>query len=576
MKKFLAILICLVTLLSAVGCAWIPENTETDPEVLYKDVISEYTKLLVAQSRGEELPQPKTLGVSERKADISEALYSIVDGITDASIMGYGFKDMDGNGIPELIILSKYYTVYAVFSFSKNAPILLQANGEKGNTIDFATRNRFFMKHHTVNGNTEEITYYTCRVSGDKMVYDSVFGQTYDKTEKKIESFQIADGSRTSIDEETFKDLVYEHQRVGLPAYSDTSRLLAPRIYFPLINRLVNGNAPIADFSSYAAIRETYKKISAGIGEFNSTKWVNGEYDDLFVFPSYLDFEYYNRLLPTLYSDHLGYDELDLNGDGIDELVLMDEAYRIKAIFTQKNGVPVLVDAFADETCWIDSEGFIHVDNEQYYYLEYYLYELTVEGKLDLVYSVHLAENGNRYLIRDGKTERITFDKSMEIYHDDYCRYSAPFVPYEQTRNVTELTYTPLMESSENTVELAKDKTWHKYADLEEVSDKDWERSNTFVTFEKGSDNQMKVNVKYEYIFSYPDPDRENYMLDDITESFLNITGSVENGVLTFADGGIKGKIEFGHEYIWLVITESTDDRFPVGFHCFEEYVPRD
>ncbi len=575
MKKFSALLVCLVLLTSAVGCTFIPQSATDDPEAMYKDVISEYTALLTAQSKGEELPEPKTVGMSERKAAISEALYGIVDGITDANTMGYGFKDMDGNGIPELIILSKYYTVYAVLSFSKNAPILLQACCEKGIYMNFATRNRFFMKHRTENDNIVEVTNYTIRVSGDKIVYDSVFGQTYDKTEKKTESFQIIDGNRTPIDKETFEDLSYEHLRTVLPAYSDTSRLLAPKVYLPLQNKLVAGNA-LADFSSYASIRETYKKIASRVGQFDSAKWVKGEYDDLFVFPSYLDFEYYNRLLPTLYCDHIGYDELDLNGDGADELVLMDEAYRIKAIFTEKNGVPVLVDAFADETCWIDGEGFIHVDNEQHYYLEYYLYEFTAEGKLDLIYSVQLAENSNRYLLRDGKTERITFEESMEIYHDDYCRYPTSVQPNEYTRSVTELTYTPLVEETEDLTELAADKTWHHYANLEDISDKDWERSNKYLTFEKGSGDQMTVNIKDVFIYSYPDPDREYYMLDEITESFLNITGSEENGVLTFFESGIKGRIEFGNEHIWLIITESSDERFPVGFHCFKEYTPQE
>jgi len=33
---------------------------------------------------------------------------------------------------------------------------------------------------------------------------------------------------------------------------------------------------------------------------------------------------------------------------------------------------------------------------------------------------------------------------------------------------------------------------------------------------------------------------------------------------------------EFGHNYLWLVIDESTDQRFPVGNHCYKKYVPDD
>ena len=47
----------------------------------------------------------------------------------------------------------------------------------------------------------------------------------------------------------------------------------------------------------------------------------------------------------------------------------MDEDYRIKALFTQKKGVPVLLGAFGYETCWLDEEGYIHVDREDHYEL---------------------------------------------------------------------------------------------------------------------------------------------------------------------------------------------------------------
>ncbi|MDY5940867.1 MAG: hypothetical protein SPJ23_04370, partial [Eubacteriales bacterium] len=271
-----------------------------------------------------------------------------------------------------------------------------------------------------------------------------------------------------------------------------------------------------------------------------------------------------------------GYDEIDLNGDGKDELVLMNEDYRIKAIFTQKGGVPVLLDAFAYETCWLDDKGFIHVDNEQYYELEYNLYEFASNGQYKLIYSILDAENGNRYLTKDGKTEKITFEKSLELYYDDYCRYSEPFKPYEQTRNVSDLTYTPLNAPADDLINAATDKTWHKYAKLGELSDKEMPRSNTYLTFKNVTDSQVTLSLKYVFTFSYPDPNRENYYLDDSTETVLEISARNEGGVLIFNESGVKGKVEFGHKCLWLIIDESTDQRFPVGNHCYEKYSPQD
>ncbi len=72
--------------------------------------------------------------------------------------------------------------------------------------------------------------------------------------------------------------------------------------------------------------------------------------------------------------------------------------------------------------------------------------------------------------------------------------------------------------------------------------------------------------------FSYPDPNRDHYLLDDTTESALRITARKENGILVFAESGEKGRIEFGHECLWIIIKESTDERFTVGNHCYEGY----
>ena len=597
MKKILCFFISLLLLFSLVGCCSIfkaksptantddtkkVQSSETNEEQKspYDDIIDYYTTLLTLKHNGEELPIPNTANMSQSEADVFETIYGIVNGYekNDPFIenLGYGYKDFDGNGTPELIILTKYTSIRAIFTVSDGAPLLLESNYGAKSSFVFGTKNRFFMARGVVTDNIEETTLYVCHVEGDKMVYDSIYGRVYDQSEKKIlDRFQILDGNRTSISQDTFEELYREHSKTTVPGYSTTSKLLAPRIYLPLKDTATDENLPLADFSSYTAIRETYAKISTCLDKFEVGKWQTGEYDNLFAFKDDLSFEYYNRLLYSAYYD-VGYDEIDLNGDGKDELVLMNEDYRIKAIFTQKNGVPVLLDAFAYETCWLDDDGFIHVDNEQYSELEYNLYEFTSNGEYKLIYSILAAENGNRYLTQNGKTERITFEESLDLYYNDYCRYSEPFEPCEQTRNVSNLTYTPLVSLTEDDINAAIAQTWHKYANLEETYDTEWPRSNTYVSFENVTDTQVTVHLRYVFTFSYPDPDRENYYLDDSTESTLKITARNENGVLVFEGNGIKGRIELGRKYTWLVIEESADQRFAVGNHCYKIYTPDD
>ena len=115
---------------------------------------------------------------------------------------------MDGNETPELILLNKYTSICAIFTISDGAPILLEANYDAGSSFVFATKNRFFISRSTVNDNIEEATFYTCRVEGDKMIYDAIYGKVYDQNQKKIlDIFQISEGNRISISEGDFEEL---------------------------------------------------------------------------------------------------------------------------------------------------------------------------------------------------------------------------------------------------------------------------------------------------------------------------------------------------------------------------------
>lgn len=580
MKRFLTALVCISMLLATVGCTPPAPPSPNDYKEIYGDIISRYTALLTAKHSGEELPEPNTKGMDERESAIATALHGIVDARKDAEDvenLGYGFKDLDSNGIPELILLTRYTTVQAIFTISDNKPLLLEANYGDGTAFMFAPENHFLMMRDTVTDGIGEAIHYTCHVDGDKMVYDLIYGQVYDKNKKElIENFQIVDGNRIPIDQDTFKALYWDYDKACRPGYTDISKLEAPLIYLPLVNHAVDHELPVANFSSYAAIRETYTKISDCLEKFDSFAWFTGEYDNLFSFPNDLSFEYYTRLLYAAHhgNHYVGYDEIDLNVDGQDELVLMNEDFSINAIFTQKNGIPVLLlDAFAYETCWLDDRGLIHVDREDHEELQYSLYELTKSGDLDLKYSIRATQGGGYFQTKDGKTELISYEESKELYYDDYTRYSEPFKRNEQTRNASDLTYTPLTPPTENAMQTSLGKTWHKNANLTKTSPgASFAYSNTYITFETAVDAQMYVDFKYTFTYCYPDPDRGYHSLEETTESALRITAREESGAIVFDEGGLKGRFEFGQKYLWLIIEESTDERFHEGYHIYEIY----
>ncbi len=591
MTKFLSFLLCIVLLMTAVSCDSSPQDTAVtsntadtsatadnipktyeEQKAVYSTVISEYTALLTAVHNGAELTAPDT-----DSTDTDKTLYGIVSRCKeadDAERFGYSYKDFDENGTPELILLNDSTIVFAIFTLADGAPILLEADYDLPGGILFAAENRFLTSRRTENGDTQETIFTTCRVDGEKMAYDSVHGGVYDKNKKEtVEMFTVSDGKRTPIDKETFDELHWEHSKANSMNYGDTTKLLAPRIHFS-ISKGTASDVPSVDFSSYSAIRDTYKAISTCLDKFNSSAWLMGKYDNLFSFANDTEFEYYKHLLYASYheADNVGYDEIDLNGDGTDELLLLNDDYRIKAIFTQKDGVPVMLDAFGIETCWLDEDGFIHVDYEDYLFneIQYSVYELTKSGEYNFVYSLLVTEKGYRYLCEKGKRERITYEKMLDLYHDGYRRYSAPFGPNEYTRNVFPLTYTPLDDANNNIIKEISGKTFSKYGDIEKISNNETAYSYTHITCEGINDTQMKMDIKYTLDISHPDPDSGIYSWDEKQESFLDITADMENGILTFNENGIKGKIESSGECMWLIVEESTDERFAVGHHCFK------
>ncbi len=608
MKKTfkIAVLLCLVIsmLFSAVACkktpspqgttetteaSQIPEEPQKTYQEVYTDIISQYTALLTAKQKGETLVAPNTEGMDADQAAIAQTVFHIVDGM-DAKYVekyGYGYKDCDNNGIPELILFPEFgRAVMALFTVSGGKAVLLAANLNDPTNVYFSNKNIYFskndcflMKQEVEDGSIETATYSYFRVAGDKLAYESVYGQVYDYEKKEIlENFQIVNGERVSIDQEAFMELCLEYTRTSEGGNVDILKLQAPRIYLPLVDQENGDDRPVADFSSYSAIIKTVKAISEDdmFDAFHYQEWENGKYDHLYACPTETDFDYYNRFLYILYRGSyspLGYDEIDLNGDGKDELVFLTEDYTIEAVFTQKNGTPVMLETLLQsEVGWLDENGYIHIDRSDINELEYSVYKVTANGGFELVYDIFVSERGGRYLTRDGKKEQITFEESLEIY-DEYCCYPETVDSNEYTRMVSDLTYTPLTEPYRDPVEYAAQDgiTWILSANWDgPAGTKTWFIAGTYVTFENLTEDSVDINFEYVLTRYYPDPDRENHGLSETTESSLKVTAHRANGFY-FEEGSICGRIEFYNEYIWIIIEESADERFPAGYHCYRK-----
>lgn len=576
MKRLLSFFLCLLLLLPLTACRrQPPERTYEEKKAFYGEVISEYIALLTAKKNGEPLASPRLESLGGNAVPIAEALFGVVSAAKSPEKLGYGYRDIDGNGTPELLLMGETVGVLAILSLSGDEPILLTSSYAQGTILRFVERNRILVTCSSTRSNIEEAYYYTCHVEGDRLVYDMGCGQGYDReAEESTGFFRIEDGARTPIDQETFGFLIREHRALPVGRYDIDHKRYTPLSVHPLQPPPSEAGLPVADFSSYAAILSTCRAIDACLLEFDRYEWLTGGYDRLFSFPSDTAYEYYLQLVYAMHRNarSVGYGELDLNGDGRAELLLLNEDYTIKAIFTEREGIPMLVAAFGMEDVWLDSDGRLHVDRLEYDELEYSLYEFTESGALSLEYSL-LADNNGRYLAKDGKTEPIGFEESNALYYDDYRCYAEPFSPNEQTRNVSTLSYAPLTPRNADPVAAALGKTWKKYADLEKTTGKD-AYANTYLSLTAEGPAEVSIAVQYVFSWFYPDPEREHYMLEDKTETTATFTVRKENGVFYLTGDGVRGRLELLCEHLWLIIEESTDDRFPVGAHCYKAVSP--
>ena len=587
MKRFAkyaaVLLLCVLALLAFTACGGMTPEQQKEA---YTPIIEQYTALLTAKQNGETLTPPDTTGMSEGEAAIAEAVFETASACENPEKMVYTYKDMDGNGTLELLFLTSPMDLQAIFALDGKAPVLLACDdGEKDEDWYFDAEGRVYSTVHTILDMEKkqiEATGIHFHVEGAELVQDVQYILTWfvvNNRPTSTEYFEVVDGTRQPIDEARYSELSADYNRVhDYSGFQSIQRKLnAPRMIFLLDEQ--TETPPTVDFSTYEAIRETYKAISTRLEDYDTDDWLAGKYDNLFTYPDDVAYSYYQHLLYAAYRGGTceGYDEIDLNGDGMDELVILNEDYVIKAIFTQKNGMPVLLGAFGYETCWLDGQGLIHIDRNDGYELEYSVYELTKKGDYNPVYSILMTEDGNRYLVKDGEKKQITFEESLDRLYNEYYTYTEPFGAHEHTRVASDLTYTPLTPPTEDLTLAGTGKTWQKNASLDKTSGKEFGAwSNTYLTFDTVTDTQMNLHIRYEFSFHYPDPDRENYLLVDTTESQLDITATIQDGVLVFDGGGIKGHIEFGQKYLWLVIEEGNDERFPVGYHCYGVYTPEE
>ena len=203
----------------------------------------------------------------------------------------------------------------------------------------------------------------------------------------------------------------------------------------PLVEDTHIPTEPIpADFASYESILSMYEKMVETIPLFRYADWGKGDpwpYDAMFAIPNETAEEWYREVLTSVFSYALsedpfyayGYTICDLNGDGIDELILRYYNHRVLAVFSTVDGKPVLLDSYQPRgSCWIDPDGLLRVNlSGGWAYFRHQVYQVAPGGAELILLEEHGSEGEAadtsdpnepndllRYIVINGEHVRVT------------------------------------------------------------------------------------------------------------------------------------------------------------------------
>ena len=154
--------------------------------------------------------------------------------------------------------------------------------------------------------------------------------------------------------------------------------------------------------------------------------------------------------------DAFGYALEDLNGDGVDELILLQDDYTVLAIFSTVNGKPKLLDAYWTKyECAILDSGLLHtLSSGGAGDWVHAIQRLSLDGS-ELLNVVQYGSRSDRqhpgeqhyYRIENGKEEEIS-EAELDAFLEQYPFYKGEYPDYtitpQKTTENSGITFIPL------------------------------------------------------------------------------------------------------------------------------------
>lgn len=332
MKKFIVMICCLLAAFMLVSCDTAnlnndKENENADnknPQVTadYTEILNLY-KMAINACANVELTS-ENLGITDpqEKETFSDILWCVkcnYDGEKKADstspiywlTFGYAVKDINGDGVEELVLLKEDYTILAIFSYVDGKPIMLGA-------FDY---NNFSATHRNLTN---------CWIYGDGMIYTSDLsgfdgfkvyriadGGTSLETVADYgwylyyvdytigtvtKYYKCVDGQEIEINEDEYQALHEQYEkRLGSYSITEATKEYAGLDYIPLFSE-----AELIEEIYASALNNETKVYEVDTGEYKFLKACKTPYNQI-------------RLSEV---ENLKYGYADLDGDGIGEPVI--------------------------------------------------------------------------------------------------------------------------------------------------------------------------------------------------------------------------------------------------------------
>lgn len=159
-----------------------------------------------------------------------------------------------------------------------------------------------------------------------------------------------------------------------------------------------------------------------------------------------------------------GYATKDLNGDGVDELVMLNNEYYIMAIFSYADGKPVLLGNYMPRSsCWIDGDGLLHENGSSgAAYSTNSIYKIA-DGGASMELIAEFGTNGVEWVGDTARTKyyKLVNGEKVDITEAELDALSIQYGDYldheecaEATEKYSGLKFTPMYTEAEIAMEM--------------------------------------------------------------------------------------------------------------------------